>query len=121
MRHSDAEPRAYLRPSLWASRVAFGRVVLTLSVKRRVRREQPSCLLANRVANLRREHHLSRLELARRLSIHPATLVALEEGQYQPSLNLAMRIGELFNLSVEAIFFFPGVNCYAEIPMSAEE
>jgi DNA-binding XRE family transcriptional regulator len=43
------------------------------------------------------------------------------KGQYQPSLNLAMHIGELFKLPVEALFFFSGVNWYAEIPISAEE
>ena len=121
MQPSDAEPHAYLRSSLWAGRVAFGPIVLTLSVKRGAGREQPSYLLANRVATLRREHHLSRLQLARRLSIHPATLVALEEGRYQPSLSLAMHIGELFNLPVEAIFFFPGMHWYAKIPIAAEE
>lgn len=121
MQHVDTEPHACLRPSLWAGRLALGRVVLTLSVNRASSREQPLYPLANRVALARRERHLSRPELARRLFIHPATLAALEEGRYQPSLNLALRISELLNLPVEALFFSPDTGCGAEVPISTEE
>ncbi len=47
--------------------------------------------------------------------------IRTHKGRYQPSLSLAMHIGELFNLPVEALFFFPGMHWYAEIPISAEE
>lgn len=91
-----------LRPPLWHGRLTLGGLVLTLSLNRDV--QQTSGLLANRLAELRLERGLTPQELASLLSIAPSTLAALEEGSYQPSLNLALRLSEVFNLPVEAIF-----------------
>ncbi len=66
-----------------------------------VRSGQP---LYNRIAVLRAERGLSRQELADKLGINYQTIGYLERGDYNPSLELAFRISEFFQLPVEAIF-----------------
>jgi DNA-binding XRE family transcriptional regulator len=53
---------------------------------------------------LRAERGLSRAQLAAVVEVNPQTIGALERGQYFPSLDLAMRLGEAFGLPIEAIF-----------------
>lgn len=60
--------------------------------------------LYNRIAVLRAERGLSRQQLADQLGINYQTVGYLERGSYNPSLELAFRIGEVFGLPVEAIF-----------------
>jgi putative transcriptional regulator len=66
-----------------------------------VRNGQP---LYNRIAVLRTERGLSRQELAEKLGINYQTIGYLERGDYNPSLELAFRISEFFQLPIEAIF-----------------
>lgn len=58
----------------------------------------------NRLAVLRAERGLSRQQLAEALSVNYQTIGYIERGDYNPSLELALRISELFKLPVEAIF-----------------
>ncbi len=58
----------------------------------------------NRLAVLRAERGLSRQELAEALRVNYQTIGYLERGEYNPSLDLAMRVAELFGLPVEAVF-----------------
>lgn len=58
----------------------------------------------NRIAVLRAEHRLSRAALAERIEVNPQTVGALERGDHYPSLDLAFRICEVFDLPVEAVF-----------------
>ncbi|GAA5151943.1 hypothetical protein GCM10023321_19860 [Pseudonocardia eucalypti] len=60
-----------------------------------------------RLAALRLERGVSRLQLAKALDLHPQTLGYLERGHYQPSLAVALKIASLFQLPVEAIFSSP--------------
>jgi DNA-binding XRE family transcriptional regulator len=61
-------------------------------------------LLYNRLAVLRAERGLSRQQLAESLDINYQTVGYLERGEYNPSLELAFRLAELFELPIEAIF-----------------
>jgi putative transcriptional regulator len=65
---------------------------------------RPPAGLHNRLAVLRADRGLSRQQLADALEINYQTVGFLERGDYAPSLELAMRISELFHLPVEAIF-----------------
>lgn len=103
MQKFDMQPNAHLRPALWDGRLALGKFVLTLSLNRQ--QEEAPALPENRLETLRRERGLTRQELARQLSLHPSTLAALEDGSYQPSLNLAFRLSRFFAQPVEDIFF----------------
>jgi putative transcriptional regulator len=58
----------------------------------------------NRLAVLRAERGMSRLDLARALDVNYQTVGYLERGDYSPSLELALRLGEVFALPIEAIF-----------------
>lgn len=107
MRNLETQPHAHLRLSLWTGRFALGRFVLALSVSRDVGQKESPDRITNRLATLRREYGWSRQEFARLLHIHPATLLAVENGSYLPSLPLALRLSELFHLPVEAIFSSP--------------
>lgn len=60
--------------------------------------------LYNRLAVLRAEQKISRRELADALNIHYQTVGYLERGEYNPSLQLALRIAEYFGAPVEVIF-----------------
>jgi putative transcriptional regulator len=58
----------------------------------------------NRIAMLRAERDVSRRELADALGVHYQTVGYLERGEYSPSLYLALRIAEYFEVPVEVIF-----------------
>ncbi|EME22990.1 helix-turn-helix transcriptional regulator [Rhodococcus triatomae] len=58
----------------------------------------------NRIAVLRAERSMSRAELAALIEVNPQTVGALERGDHYPSLDLALRICEVFGLPVEAVF-----------------
>jgi len=58
----------------------------------------------NRLAVLRAERGISRLDLSRAIGVNPQTIGYLERGNYSPSLDLALRLSEVFGLPVEAIF-----------------
>ena len=58
----------------------------------------------NRLAVLRAERGISRVELARAIGVNYQTIGYLERGDYSPSLDLALRLTEVFGLPVEAIF-----------------
>lgn len=47
---------------------------------------------------------MSRRELAEVLGINYQTVGYIERGDYNPSLELAFRIGEFFGLPIEAVF-----------------
>ena len=53
---------------------------------------------------LRAERGLSRQQLAEALGINYQTVGYLERGDYNPSLELAFRIAEYFELPLEAVF-----------------
>ena len=58
----------------------------------------------NRLKVLRAERGISRQELAEVLGINHQTVGYIERGDYNPSLELAFRIGEHFGLPIEAVF-----------------
>lgn len=60
--------------------------------------------LHNRLAELRASRDLSRAELAEQVEVNVQTIGSLERGDYYPSLDLALRLGEVFALPVEAVF-----------------
>jgi putative transcriptional regulator len=58
----------------------------------------------NRIAMLRAERGITRRQLAEALGIHYQTVGYLERGEYSPSLYLALRIAEYFEVPVEVVF-----------------
>ncbi len=60
--------------------------------------------MKNRLKVLRAEHNWSQQELARRLEVSRQSVNAIETGRYDPSLPLAFRIADVFDLPIEQIF-----------------
>jgi putative transcriptional regulator len=58
----------------------------------------------NRIAMLRAERGISRRNLADALGVHYQTVGYLERCEYCPSLYLALKIAEYFEVQVEVIF-----------------
>ncbi len=62
-------------------------------------------MIKNRVKELRARMDLTQGTLAEQVGVTRQTIVALEKGSYTPSLLLAMNIAEVFELSIEEIFY----------------
>jgi putative transcriptional regulator len=61
--------------------------------------------ISNRIRELRfTAGELTQQTLADRVGITRQTVVALEQGKYYPSLELAFRIAETFGVGVEEVF-----------------
>ena len=58
----------------------------------------------NRVEQLRKEKGLSQTDFARRIRVSRQTVSAIENGKYNPSLELAFTIADFFELRIEEIF-----------------
>ncbi len=107
----DIPNDTYQYAPAWLYSFVLGRLVISLSMSSsHGRTQRPGVTLHNRIAILRVEHCMSRQDLARELDISHQTVIALERGEYTPSLHLAMRIGQLFTLPLEEIFFLSNVD-----------
>jgi putative transcriptional regulator len=58
----------------------------------------------NRIAMLRAERGVSRRELSEALGVHYQTIGYLERGEYSPSLFLALKIADYFEVPIEVVF-----------------
>jgi putative transcriptional regulator len=63
--------------------------------------------MENRLRVLRAARNWSQQDLADRLEVSRQSVNAFETGKYDPSLPLAFRIAELFELPIEEIFVSP--------------
>ena len=63
--------------------------------------------MKNSLKALRAERDWSQGDLADRLDVSRQSVNAIETGRYDPSLPLAFKIAELFDLSIEDIFTSP--------------
>nr|WP_292764971.1 MULTISPECIES: helix-turn-helix transcriptional regulator [Microbacterium] len=60
--------------------------------------------MANRLSVLRAERRWSQAELADRINVSRQTIVSLENGRYEPTLRIAMRLSVVFERGIEGIF-----------------
>lgn len=61
--------------------------------------------ITNNIRRLRFEHdEMTQQALADLVGVTRQTIVAIEKGNYSPSLELAFRIARAFNLPLEAVF-----------------
>lgn len=67
----------------------------------------PKSLIGNHIRKLRFNHNeMTQQELASKVGVTRQTIVALEAGKYSPSLELAFRIARVFQVPLEAVFWF---------------
>lgn len=60
--------------------------------------------MKNRLKVLRAERDWSQQDLAERLGVSRQSVNAIETGKYDPSLPLAFKISDLFEMPIEEIF-----------------
>ena len=60
--------------------------------------------MKNRLRVLRAERNWSQLELANRVGVSRQAINAVETGRFDPSLPLALKLGRVFETTVESIF-----------------
>ncbi|MCR5787146.1 MAG: helix-turn-helix transcriptional regulator [Acholeplasmatales bacterium] len=60
--------------------------------------------MTNRVHELRKLNKLTQEDLASKLGVTRQTIISIENGKYVASLQLALKMAEVFNTSVEDIF-----------------
>jgi len=62
--------------------------------------------IKNNIRRLRFDHEeMTQEELARRAGVTRQTIIAIEAGKYTPSLALAFRLAQVFDVGVEKVFY----------------
>lgn len=64
----------------------------------------PRLKIVNRLHVFRAEHRLTQEQLAKEIGVTRATIVAIEGGGYNPSLDLAFRLARYFKTDINTIF-----------------
>ena len=61
--------------------------------------------LQNRLKELRAKHGLNQQELGSLVGASRQTISLIERGDYNPSITLALRISQVFQVPVEQVFY----------------
>ncbi|GAA1700615.1 helix-turn-helix transcriptional regulator [Microcella alkalica] len=62
----------------------------------------------NRIRALRFAHgELTQAELAERIGVTRQTVIAIEQGKYSPSLEVAFQIARVFGVPLDDVFQYP--------------
>lgn len=61
-------------------------------------------MIKTRIREFRAKHDMKQEELAQRVGVRRETIGNLEKGRYNPSLALAWKIAQVFDVSIEEIF-----------------
>jgi putative transcriptional regulator len=62
--------------------------------------------MKNRLKNLRTQRSVSQSALAEALSVSRQTINSIENGKFDPSLTLAMKLTRYFEVSLDEIFVY---------------
>lgn len=62
--------------------------------------------LKNRIKEIREANKLTQEDLAKLCKVTRQTIISLEKGKYDPSIQLAHSIAEVFHTQIEKIFIF---------------
>jgi putative transcriptional regulator len=64
--------------------------------------------VTNEIRRLRFAHgEMTQAELAERLGVTRQTVIAIEQGRYSPSLELAFQIARVFGVPLDEVFHYP--------------
>ncbi len=64
--------------------------------------------LDNRIRERRQVRLLRQSDLANIVNVSRQTIIAIEKGEYNPSVALALRISEVFKMPLENVFWLSG-------------
>lgn len=62
--------------------------------------------MQNKIKKFRLKHNLTQEELAKKVGVRRETIVFLEQGKYNPSLNLAHQVAKVLKTSIDKLFIF---------------
>ncbi|MDX8549436.1 helix-turn-helix transcriptional regulator [Methanospirillum sp. J.3.6.1-F.2.7.3] len=62
--------------------------------------------MKNKIKVFRAMYDLTQEDLAREVGVTRQTILAIEKGKYDPSLELAFRMAHRFQVTIEEIFIF---------------
>ena len=62
--------------------------------------------MKNKLEELRKNKGLSQEQLVENVLVSRQTIISLEKGRYNPSLDLAFRLSKFFNAPIEDIFIY---------------
>ena len=60
----------------------------------------------NRIKELRKEKNITQDDLAGAVGVTRQTVISLENGRYNASLQLAFKIAKYFGMAIEEVFLF---------------
>lgn len=64
-------------------------------------------IISNNIRKLRfYNNEMTQLELAKKTGVSRQTIVAIENGKYSPTLELAFRIADVFKVKIEEVFSY---------------
>jgi putative transcriptional regulator len=63
--------------------------------------------VTNSIRAVREAAGLTQAELAKRIGVTRQTLIAIEQGRYSPTLELAFQISRVFGLGLDEVFQYP--------------
>ncbi|WP_443075370.1 helix-turn-helix transcriptional regulator [Streptosporangium sp. NBC_01469] len=64
--------------------------------------------VTNAIRSLRFAHQeMTQAELAERVGVTRQTVIAIEQGRYSPSLEMAFRIARVFGVPLDEVFQYP--------------
>lgn len=64
--------------------------------------------VSNRIRELRAERNLTQAELAATLGVTRQTVIAIEQGRYSPSLEMAFQIALALGVPLDEVFTYSG-------------
>ncbi|MDD6990453.1 MAG: helix-turn-helix transcriptional regulator [Oscillospiraceae bacterium] len=62
--------------------------------------------MKNRLEEIRKERGIKQEELAQAMGVSRQTIGSLENGRYNPSITLAIKLARYFGMTVEDIFIY---------------
>lgn len=63
--------------------------------------------VTNSIRAVREDAGMTQAELARQIGVTRQTLIAIEQGRYSPTLELAFQISRVFGRGLDDIFSYP--------------
>jgi putative transcriptional regulator len=62
--------------------------------------------MENRIKVYRAMRNVTQEQLAKEIGVTRQTVIAIEKGNYNPSLELAFRLARFFEVSIEEVFIY---------------
>lgn len=74
-----------------------------------------STKVTNDIRSLRFRHgELTQAELAERVGVTRQTIIAIEQGKYSPSLEMAFQIARVFGVPLDEVFRYPDADAASD-------